>query len=102
MISGHNFIQAVNRVAIVFRDKPSGLIVGYVGIDDKLRIPTKKYTAGGGKGSITIDTEEAFERTKEVIQDLQSLFTHIFARLLNSPPLEGAGGGQNPILLPKP
>ena len=71
VMSGHNLIQAVNRVATVFRDKPSGLIVDYIGIGDKLRDATKKYTGGGGQGKVTIDLEEAFVLTKEVISLLQ-------------------------------
>lgn len=67
IMSGHNLIQAINRVATVFRDKPSGLIVDYIGIGDKLKTATKKYTSGGGKGKVTIDLEEAFELAKEKI-----------------------------------
>ncbi len=36
IMSGHNLIHAVNRVATVFKDKPSGLIVDYIGIGDRL------------------------------------------------------------------
>ena len=71
VMTGHNLIQAVNRVATVFKDKPSGLIVDYIGIGDKLRDATKKYTTAGGKGEVAIDVEEAFALTKEVILALQ-------------------------------
>ncbi|WP_017733754.1 type I restriction endonuclease subunit R [Nafulsella turpanensis] len=71
VMTGHNLIQAVNRVATVFRDKPSGLIVDYIGIGDKLRDATKEYTAGGGKGEIALDVEEAFALAKDVIFFLQ-------------------------------
>jgi type I restriction enzyme R subunit len=71
VMTGHNLIQAVNRVATVFKDKPSGLIVDYIGIGDKLRDATKKYTAGGGKGEIALDVEEAFALAKDVIYSLQ-------------------------------
>ncbi|RYY45253.1 MAG: type I restriction endonuclease subunit R [Chitinophagaceae bacterium] len=67
IMSGHNLIQAINRVATVFKDKPSGLIVDYIGIGDRLRDATKKYTSGGGKGEVTIELEEAFEYSKELI-----------------------------------
>ena len=73
VMTGHNLIQAVNRVATVFKDKPSGLIVDYIGIGDKLRDATKKYTDGGGKGEIALDVEEAFSLTREVIISLQQL-----------------------------
>lgn len=47
---GHTIIQAISRVNRVFRDKPHGLIVDYIGIADELRDATGKYTAGGGRG----------------------------------------------------
>jgi type I restriction enzyme R subunit len=71
IMSGHNLVQAINRVATVFKDKPSGLIVDYMGIGDKLRDATKKYTSSGGKGNITIDTGEAFEIATEFIAALK-------------------------------
>jgi len=61
----------VNRVATVFKDKPSGLIVDYIGIGDKLRDATKKYTSAGGKGNVAIDIDEAFELALEVIANLK-------------------------------
>jgi len=47
---GHNMIQAISRVNRVFKDKPHGLIVDYIGVGDELRDATNKYTKGGGKG----------------------------------------------------
>ena len=55
---GHNMIQAISRVNRVFRDKPHGLIVDYIGIGDDLREATAKYSQGGGKGSPAPDIEE--------------------------------------------
>jgi type I restriction enzyme R subunit len=43
-MKGHNMIQAISRVNRVFRDKPHGLIVDYIGIADELREATNKYT----------------------------------------------------------
>jgi type I restriction enzyme R subunit len=57
-MQGHNMIQAISRVNRVFRDKPHGLIVDYIGIGDDLREATNKYTAGGGKGEPAPDVEE--------------------------------------------
>lgn len=47
---GHNMIQGISRVNRVFRDKPHGQIVDYIGIGDQLREATATYTRGGGKG----------------------------------------------------
>ena len=79
VMSGHNLIQAVNRVATVFRDKPSGLIVDYIGIGDKLRDATKKYTSAGGAGKVASDIEEAFELAIEVIALLREQLPAGFA-----------------------
>lgn len=49
-MKGHNMIQAISRVNRVFRDKPHGLIVDYIGIGDELREATGQYSSGGGKG----------------------------------------------------
>jgi len=56
---GHTIIQAISRVNRVFRDKPHGLVVDYIGIGDDLREATGKYTSGGGKGDPAPDLEES-------------------------------------------
>ncbi len=71
IMSGHNLIQAINRVATVFKDKPSGLIVDYIGIGDRLRDATKKYTSSGGKGEVAIPIDEGFEMAKDFIEALR-------------------------------
>ena len=48
---GHTIIQAISRVNRVFRDKPHGLVVDYIGIGDDLREATDRYTQGGGRGA---------------------------------------------------
>jgi type I restriction enzyme R subunit len=55
---GHNVIQAILRVNRVFRDKPHGLIVDYIGIGDELREATNRYSQGGGKGEPAPNIEE--------------------------------------------
>ncbi|MDA3950717.1 MAG: DUF3387 domain-containing protein [Spirochaeta sp.] len=57
-MKGHNMIQAISRVNRVFRDKPHGLIVDYIGIGEELREATGKYSAGGGKGEPAPDVGE--------------------------------------------
>jgi len=56
-MKGHNMIQAISRVNRVFRDKPHGLIVDYIGIGDQLREATAQYTSGGGQGEPAPDVE---------------------------------------------
>lgn len=57
-MQGHSMIQAISRVNRVFRDKPHGLIVDYIGIGDELREATDRYTSGGGKGAPAPSVEE--------------------------------------------
>ena len=56
---GHAFMQAIARVNRVFRDKPGGLVVDYLGLAHELKLALHTYTASGGKGSTAIDQAEA-------------------------------------------
>lgn len=49
-MNGHNLMQAIARVNRVFKDKPGGLVVDYLGIADALKHALHTYTASGGKG----------------------------------------------------
>ena len=46
-MKGHNLMQAIARVNRVFRDKPGGLVVDYIGIGTELKRATKRYTDRG-------------------------------------------------------
>lgn len=73
-MKGHNMIQAISRVNRVFRDKPHGLIVDYIGIGDDLRAATNRYTQGGGEGKPAPNIEEEakpiFFECLEEVRDL--------------------------------
>lgn len=56
---GHGLMQAIARVNRVFRDKPGGLVVDYLGLADQLREALAAYTGSGGTGKTSIDQEEA-------------------------------------------
>jgi type I restriction enzyme R subunit len=58
-MTGHNLMQAIARVNRVFRDKPGGLVVDYLGLADALKRALRTYTANGGKGQATVDLEQA-------------------------------------------
>lgn len=58
-MQGHGLMQAIARVNRVFRDKPGGLVVDYLGIADQLKKAMHTYTASGGRGETAIDTAEA-------------------------------------------
>jgi len=56
---GHGLMQAIARVNRVFRDKPGGLVVDYLGLADQLKRALATYTESGGHGRPSIDTAEA-------------------------------------------
>ncbi|MGB2753532.1 MAG: type I restriction endonuclease subunit R [Phycisphaerae bacterium] len=56
---GHTLMQAIARVNRVFRDKPGGLVVDYLGLATQLQEAMANYTQSGGKGKTALDQEEA-------------------------------------------
>jgi len=62
---GHGLMQAIARVNRVFRDKPGGLVVDYLGLADQLKRALATYTESGGKGSTTVDTTKAAAAMQE-------------------------------------
>nr|WP_196784638.1 type I restriction enzyme endonuclease domain-containing protein [Crateriforma conspicua] len=58
-MSGHNLMQAIARVNRVFKDKPGGVVVDYIGIGSELKQALKTYTDAKGKGQPTLKAEEA-------------------------------------------
>lgn len=56
---GHGLMQAIARVNRVFKDKPGGLIVDYLGLAHELKLALATYTGSGGKGTTAIDQSEA-------------------------------------------
>ena len=72
-MKGHNLMQAIARVNRVFKNKPGGLVVDYIGIANELKAALKTYTNSNGKGKPTIDTHEAYAVLLENIDKLHSL-----------------------------
>ena len=56
---GHGLMQAIARVNRVFKDKPGGLVVDYLGLANDLRQALLTYTESGGTGRTAINKEEA-------------------------------------------
>jgi type I restriction enzyme R subunit len=56
---GHGLMQAIARVNRVFKDKPGGLVVDYLGLAHELKQALATYTESGGTGKTAIDQEEA-------------------------------------------
>jgi type I restriction enzyme R subunit len=71
---GHGLMQAIARVNRVFRDKPGGLIVDYLGLADQLKQALATYTESGGKGKPSVDTDEAVAVLVEKCEVARSMF----------------------------
>jgi type I restriction enzyme R subunit len=55
----HGLMQAIARVNRVFKDKPGGLVVDYLGLTQELKQALATYTESGGTGRTAIDQEDA-------------------------------------------
>jgi type I restriction enzyme R subunit len=71
---GHNLMQAIARVNRVFKDKPGGLVVDYIGIASDLKSALATYTASGGQGAPTLDQNEAVATLLEKFEIVQQMF----------------------------
>lgn len=72
-MKGHNLMQAIARVNRVFKDKPGGLVVDYIGIANELKQALKTYTDSKGKGEPTHDTREAFAKLLEAMDAMRGM-----------------------------
>ena len=72
-MKGHNLMQAIARVNRVFKDKPGGLVVDYIGIANELKAALKTYTNSRGKGRPAVDAHEAFAMLVENMEKLHGL-----------------------------
>jgi type I restriction enzyme R subunit len=71
---GHGLMQAIARVNRVFREKPGGLVVDYLGLAHELKQALATYTQSGGSGRTAIDQEEAVAIMLEKYEICRGLF----------------------------
>ncbi|MBI1776748.1 MAG: type I restriction endonuclease subunit R [Proteobacteria bacterium] len=71
---GHGLMQAIARVNRVFKDKPGGLVVDYLGLADELKQALVTYTEAGGTGKTALDQEEAVALMLAKFEICQGLF----------------------------
>jgi type I restriction enzyme R subunit len=76
---GHGLMQAIARVNRVFRDKPGGLVVDYLGLAHELKAALAIYTESGGTGRTALDQREAVALMLEKYEVCCGLF-HGFDR----------------------
>jgi type I restriction enzyme, R subunit len=88
-MQGHGLMQAIARVNRVFRDKPGGLVVDYLGLADSLRKALATYTESGGQGQTAVDQAEAVALLLEKLETCRALF-HGFdsSKFLTGTPIE--------------
>lgn len=72
-MDGHNLMQAIARVNRVYRDKPGGLVVDYLGLAESLQSAVAEYTASGGSGSAVIDHDTAVNLLREKYEIVQGI-----------------------------
>ena len=77
-MKGHNLMQAIARVNRVYKDKPGGLVVDYLGIASDLKKALSFYSASGGKGDPAIAQEKAVQLMLERLEVVSQMF-HGFA-----------------------
>lgn len=71
---GHGLMQAIARVNRVFKDKPGGLVVDYLGLAYQLKKALAAYTESGGQGKATIDKDDAVSLMMEKFEICTGLF----------------------------
>ena len=71
---GHGLMQAIARVNRVFKDKPGGLVVDYLGLAQELKQALATYTESGGTGRTALDQDEAVAVMLEKYEVCTGLF----------------------------
>ena len=73
---GHNLMQAIARVNRVFKDKPGGLIVDYLGLAPALQVAVQTYTESGGTGKAVEDLDQ--DTAVAVLQERHEICKELF------------------------
>ncbi len=101
-MEGANLMQAIARVNRVYKDKPGGLIVDYIGIGQDLRNAMATYLQSGGEGAPIVNIREAIAGMKEKLEIIEQMFNgYDFMAYFNadtSQKLQVLLGAQNFIL----
>ena len=95
-MQGHGLFQAITRVNRVFKDKPGGLVVDYLGLANDLRKAVDNYTRSGGRGKAAFYKADAIAVMLEKYEVCCAMF-HGFDW---SPWVNGGAQGKLTILPP--
>jgi len=93
-----NLMQAIARVNRVFKDKPGGLVVDYIGIATELKQALVEYTKSKGKGKPTNRSEEALDIFVEKIETLRGMMHGYDYSQFRTKALSMLAGSANHIL----
>lgn len=72
-MQGHGLMQAIARVNRVFKDKPGGLVVDYIGIGQNLKSALQNYTATD-REQTGISEDEAVAALQEFVEQCREFF----------------------------
>jgi type I restriction enzyme, R subunit len=72
---GHNLMQAIARVNRVFKDKPGGLVVDYLGIGSDLKKALSFYGEAGGKGDPVETAGQALLKFREKLEVVRQMYS---------------------------
>ncbi|MEA3228036.1 MAG: type I restriction endonuclease subunit R [Campylobacterota bacterium] len=73
-MKGHNLMQAIARVNRVYKDKPAGLVVDYLGIASDLKKALSFYSDSGGKGDPALAQEQAVALMLEKLEVVSQMY----------------------------
>ena len=73
-MKGHNLMQAIARVNRVYKDKPGGLVVDYLGIASDLKKALSFYSDSGGKGDPALAQEQAVALMLEKLEVVSQMY----------------------------
>jgi len=74
-MKGHNLMQAIALVNRVYKDKPGGLVVDYLGIAADLKEALSFYSDAGGKGDPTLAQEQAVSLMLEKLEVVSAMYS---------------------------
>ena len=73
-MQGAALMQAIARVNRVYKDKPGGLIVDYIGIGQDLRKAMQTYVESGGEGEVAPDIAEVIAGMMSKFEVVEQMF----------------------------
>lgn len=78
-MQGHGLMQAIARTNRIWKDKPGGLVVDYIGIGEELKKAIKTYTRDSGSDREPVDTSgQALSILMDTLHVIRSEFLHGF------------------------